>query len=199
VRNTPRCALRDTRRAMSQVALIASKGAPERDVLDRLFVRVPALAGFAAGGVMLAKPGSALRRRLISLLLRRAFATMARSDVDVLVLSYEPDAEVWMRSMSGVGISDCYRGHAGIRALYTDLDEAFEDWRWTIRAIVDGGDRVAVRADFVGHGRGSGAETAVVSGGTAVKLSDRGLAAWQEWFAEQDGWTKALEAVGLSE
>ena len=98
-----------------------------------------------------------------------------------------------------MGISDCYRGHHGIRALYADLDDAFEDWRWTIRAVVDGGDRVAVRADFVGHGRGSGAETAVLSGGTAVKLSDRGLGVWQEWFAEQDGWTKALAAVGLSE
>ena len=168
-------------------------------MFDRLFVRVPAVSGVVAAGVSRAKPGSALRRRLINLQVGRAFAAMARSDVEVLVLSYEPEAEVWMRSMSGVGISDCYRGHDGIRALYADLDEAFEDWRWTISAVVDGGDRIAVRADFVGHGRGSGAETAVVSGGTAVKLSDRGLATWQEWFAEQDGWTKALEAVGLSE
>ena len=123
---------------------------------------------------------------------------MARSDVEVVVLSYDPDAEVWMRSMAGVGISDCYRGHDGVRALYADIDEAFDDWGWTIRGVADGGDRVAVRGDFVGYGRGSGAETTILSGGTAVKLSDRGLIVWQEWFVEQDGWTKALEAVGLS-
>ena len=124
---------------------------------------------------------------------------MARSDVELVVLSYDPAAEVWMRSMAGVGISDCYRGHDGVRALYADIDEAFHAWEWTIRGVADGGDRVAIRGDFVGYGRGSGAETTILSGGTAVKFSDRGLIVWQEWFVEQDGWTKALEAVGLRE
>jgi ketosteroid isomerase-like protein len=127
----------------------------------------------------------------------RVFSAMARSDVEMVVTHYESDAEVWMRTMSGVGISECYRGHEGIRTLYADLDDAFEEWRWTIRGIADGGDRIAVRADFVGHGRGSGAKTTVNDGGTAVKLSARGLVVWQEWFAEQGGWDKALEAVEL--
>lgn len=100
-----------------------------------------------------------------------------------------------MRRMAGVGISDYYRGHEGIRTLYADLDEAFDDWRWTIRGVIDGGDRLAVRADFVGYGRTSGAVTAVESGATAVKFSDRGLIAWQEWFIEQDAWRRALDAV----
>ena len=52
---------------------------------------------------------------------------------------------------------------------------------------------------FEGYGRSSGVKTALTGGGTAVKLSHRGLIAWQEWFVEQDGWTKALEAVGLRE
>jgi len=121
---------------------------------------------------------------------------MARSDVEVILLSFEPDAEVWMRSMLGVGVSDCYRGHDGIRALYTDIDEVFREWQWFIRAIADGGDAIAVRADFVGHGRSSGVETTVNDGGMATKLSDRGRVAWQEWFAEQGGWTKAPRALG---
>ncbi len=136
---------------------------------------------------------------MVNLQVKRAFAAMARSDVELLLLSYEPDVEVWMRSMSGVGISDCYRGHEGIRALYADLDDAFSDWRWTIRAVVDGGDRIAIRADFVGVGRSSGVRISVNDGGTAVKLSARGRAVWQEWFAEQDGWKQALEAVELRE
>jgi SnoaL-like protein len=184
---------------MSQTPATAPQGKPDRDVLDRLLVHVPALAGSIAGGLTHLPPGSPLRRRLVNLQVKRVFSAMARSDVEVVVLSYAPDAEVWMRSMAGVGISDCYRGHNGIRALYADLDDAFNDWNWTIRAVVDGGDRVAVRGDFLGYGRGSGAETAVPSGGTAAKVSDRGLVIWQEWFVQQDGWKKALEAVGLSE
>lgn len=130
---------------------------------------------------------------------KRAFAAMARSDVELLLLSYEPDSEVWMRSMAGVGISDCYAGHQGIRTLFADLDDAFSDWRWTPHGIVDGGDCAAIRADFVGLGRGSGVETTVKDGGTAFRFSARGLVIWQEWFAEQEGWRKALESVGLSE
>ena len=70
---------------------------------------------------------------------------------------------------------------------------------WDVRAIADGGDRIAVQADFVGYGRGSGVQMAVNGGGTAIRLSPRGLVAWQEWSAEQGGSRKALEAVGLSE
>jgi hypothetical protein len=40
-------------------------------------------------------------------------------------------------------------------------------------------------------------ETTVNDGGMATKLSDRERIAWQEWFAEQGGWTKALESVWL--
>jgi hypothetical protein len=124
---------------------------------------------------------------------------MARSDVDLVVLFYEPDAEVWMRSMVGTGVDDCYHGHAGVRALYADIDDAFSDWWWVVRAIADGGDRMAIRADFTGYGRGSGVKTELIDAGTAMKFSSRGLAVWQEWFAEQGGWTRSLEVLGLSE
>jgi predicted ester cyclase len=124
---------------------------------------------------------------------------MARSDVEVVLLSYEPDAEVRMNGMSGVGINDSYQGYEGIRTLYADLDEAFGDWEWTIRKVVNTEDNIAVRGDFVGYGRSSGVKTDLSNGGTAVKLSPRGLIVWQEWFVEQDGWMKTLEAAGLYE
>jgi hypothetical protein len=75
----------------------------KRDVLDHLVVRVSALATLIAGGLRRVPQGSSLRRQLINLQVKRGFAAMARSDVDVVVRSYEPDAEVWMRSMAGVG------------------------------------------------------------------------------------------------
>ena len=134
---------------------------------------------------------------MLKLLVDRAFAAMARSDIDLAVLSYEPDVELWMRGMSGVGIGGCYRGHEGVRSLFADMDEAFADWSWTVRALVDGGDRLALRADFVTYGRGSGVKTTVTDGGTAVRLSGRGVILWQEWFVERDGWQQALKAVEL--
>ena len=101
--------------------------------------------------------------------------------------------------MSGVGIGGCYRGHEGVRALYADVDGAFEAWSWTIRAVVVAGDRLAIRADFLGVGRGSGVSTTLMDSGTAMRLSTRGAVSWQEWFVEQNGWQKALEAAGLSD
>jgi hypothetical protein len=180
---------------MAQDSTVAASG---RDVLDRVLLRAPGVAETIAGGLRRVAVDSPMRKRLVNLQVKRAFAAMARSDVDVLLLSYEPDAEVWMRSMAGVGVGDCYRGHEGIRALYVELDEVFRDWRWDIRAVADGGDRLAVRGDFVGYGRSSGVETSLRNGGTAVRLSERGLVSWQEWFAEQDGWDRALAAVGLA-
>jgi ketosteroid isomerase-like protein len=168
-------------------------------VLDGLLVRVPALAGLMGAGLRRVPPGSSLRRRLVRFQVKRGFAAMARSDVAIVVLFYEPDAEVWMQSMSGVGVGDCYHGPEGIRTLYGEIDEVFADWAWTIRALADGGDRIAVRADFVGHGRSSGVKTDLRDGGMAIKFSARNLIAWQEWFVEPGGWGKALQAVGLSE
>ena len=81
---------------------------------------------------------------------------MARSDTDMVVLLYEPDAELWMRSMAGVGVGERYLGHDGVRAIYSDLDDAFGTWAWTIRAVVDLGDRVAVQADFVATDEAAG-------------------------------------------
>jgi hypothetical protein len=184
---------------MSHDPVTAPPGASERDVLGRLLVRVPALAGVMSGAGRRLRPGSWLRRRLVNQQIKRGFGAMARSDVEVVLLAYEPDAEVWMSGMAGVGISDCYRGYAGIRTLYADLDEAFGDWAWTACAVVDGGDRLAIRTDFVGYGRGSGARTVINDGGTAFKLSERGVVVWQQWFVEPGGWKQALAAVGLRE
>ena len=77
--------------------------------------------------------------------MKRGFAAMARSDTEVVVLLYEPDAEVWMHGMVGVGLSECYRGRDGVRTLYADIDDVFSEWRWTIHSVTDGGDRLVAR------------------------------------------------------
>jgi ketosteroid isomerase-like protein len=186
---------RDTERPMSQ----NSTPVPKRDALDQALARVPALTGLMIVAVSRLHPGSMLRKRLLGLAIRRGFAAMARSDVELVLQRYEPDVEVWMRGMAAVGVSDCYHGHEGIRDLYADVDDVFDDWRWILQGVVDGGDRLATRMDFVGRGRGSGVQTIVSDAGMAISLSARGRIAWQEFFVEQNGWPKALEAAGLRE
>ena len=128
---------------------------------------------------------------------KRGFAAMARSDVDLVVLNYEPEAEVEMVAMAALGMAERYRGHAGIRALYADIDSVFAEWRWDIREIVDAVNSIAIRADFAGVGRGSGAETSLRGGGTAIRFSGRGLVEWQAWYVEDGAWEKALNVAGL--
>jgi ketosteroid isomerase-like protein len=164
-------------------------------VLDRLQARVPALSGVLLAGVRRLPSNSRLRTRVVNWSVGRGFAAMNRSDVDLVVLLYEPDAVVFVRGMAGVGIRDRYVGHEGIRELYADIDDAYRDWAWTIRAVVDAGDRLAVRTDFLAHGRSSGAETTLSDAGTLVTFSPRGKAARQEWFVESGGWRDAMEAL----
>jgi ketosteroid isomerase-like protein len=173
--------------------------AGKRDLLDSLVLRVPAVGTAVTAGIVRLELGSPLRRRLMHAAVRRGFSAMGRSDVDVNVLLYEPDTEVWMHGMDGVGVGGCFRGREGVRALYGEIDDAFERWSWTIDRLVDGGDRIAVRGDFVGYGRGSGVRTELTSGGTSMELSSRGKIARQEWMVEQDAWQRVLEAAGLRE
>jgi hypothetical protein len=167
-----------------------------RDLLDRLELRVPALSALVGAAVLRAPAGSRLRRRLVNSTLRRRFAAMNRSDVDLVVTFYERDAEVSMRGMAGVGISERYVGHDGVRAIYADIDAVFSEWSYSIRELADRGRRMAIRADFVGHGRSSGAETRLSDVGTFVEFSRAGRVARQTWFVESGGWRDALAAIG---
>ena len=60
---------------MSQENVEVMRSTRQRDLPDRLVVRVPALAGLIAGAVFRAKPGSSLRRRLVNLQVKRGFAS----------------------------------------------------------------------------------------------------------------------------
>jgi ketosteroid isomerase-like protein len=171
----------------------------KRDMIDWLLLRAPAVGTAISARTVQLKLGSPLRRRLMHAQVKRGFSAMARSDMDVNVLVYEPDTVVRMHGMLGVGVGDCFRGREGVRALYGEIDDAFERWSWTIDQLVDSGDRLGVRGDFVGYGRRSGVKTELISGGTVIELSSRGKIARQEWFVEQNGWQRTLEAAGLSD
>ena len=132
---------------------------------------------------------------------RRGFGAMNRSDVDLVVMAYEVDAEIRMSGMSGVGIKDRYIGHEGIRELYADLDEADGDWAYRVREVVDLVDQVAVRADFLGHGRSSGAATTLSDVGTLLKDlcpghgCSSGVVRRVRWLAQDDQSRRALTGM----
>jgi hypothetical protein len=128
-----------------------------------------------------------------------AFAAVNRSDAEIVLLGYEPDVRLRTHGWEATGIKAEYRGHPGALELFAALDEEFSEWGWNIRGLVDGGDRVAVRADFTARGRSSGADVTLIDAGTAFHLSHRGKVAHQHWCVGRDGWQQALDAVGLSE
>jgi ketosteroid isomerase-like protein len=170
-----------------------------RDVVDNALIRMPTLAGLISRGAMSLRPGSTLRELTMRLIVRRGFAAMARSDVGVVLLYYAPDAEVRMYGSIGVDVGERHRGHEAIRQLYADFDDAWAEWNWAIRSLVDLGDRVAIQADFQAKGRYSGVDLSLANGGTAIGFLPSGKITWQKWFVEPDGWNQARRAVGLSE
>jgi ketosteroid isomerase-like protein len=170
-----------------------------RDVFERVWVRRPLLADLAFAGGARLRPGSVLRRRLLRWRTERLFAAINRGDFDVVVLVYEPHAEVWTSGLDLLGIKDCYRGAEGVREYAAEFDDVFSEWSWTLRGVVDGGECLAIHYDLLGRGRRSGAETRVTSAGIAARMSDRGKIAWQHFFIQTDGWQEAIEAVGLRE
>ena len=104
----------------------------QRDLLDSLVLRAPAVGTAISAATVRLKLGSSLRRRAMQAAIQRGFRAVARSDVDLNVLVYEPDTEVWMHGMDGVGVGGCFRGREGVRRLYGEIDDAFERWSWTI-------------------------------------------------------------------
>ena len=175
---------------------LAARG---RDIFERVWVRLPPLFDLALAGSTRLPPESVLRTRLVRWRTKRQFAAINRRDLDLVVLAFEPDAEVWTSGLDLLGIEDCYRGADGVREYAAEFDEVFSEWSWTFRGVLDGGDRLAIHYDLLGRGRTSAAETRVNGAGIAVRMSKGGKIAWQHFFIQTGGWQKALEAVGLRE
>jgi hypothetical protein len=80
-----------------------SASASKRDALDMLLVRCPCLVDWMGAALGRMRPGSALRRRLMSLSIKRGFDAMARSDLELVLRRYDSNVEVWMRVWTGSG------------------------------------------------------------------------------------------------
>jgi hypothetical protein len=183
---------------MSQGTTANVRPIARRPIGDQIQLRMPSLVDYALARMARLPPGSPVRSRMLRRVLRGGFDALGRMDVEVPLLGYEPDCENLLFGATGLGLAERYVGHQGWRDLIGDVYENFGEPDFTVKRVLDGGDRWVVDVDFAGQGKASGAPV-LLNWGTVYFLSTRGKIARQEYFWQQNGWTLALEAAGLSE
>ena len=103
----------------------------------------------------IADTGGAMAQTNIELT-RDAYDAINRRDVEWLIARVDPDVEMHMFGIAGVPV--VYRGAAGIREYFRDMDELWASYEATPEEIRDLGDRVFVIGRQRFRGRASGIE-----------------------------------------
>ena len=163
-------------------------------LVARLLARVPGLAGLVAALLARLRPGTPLRRWLLSRLVVLGFRLNDRQDyVRVARLMYAFDAELRLHGYDAMGLPGRYAGRPGVVAFVDDWQREMGLSTWRPEEVIDLGDRVLVRVQFTGTGRTSGAALTHTSG-WLFQLSPRGRIAVHDFYWE---WQDALEAAGV--
>ena len=91
---------------------------------------------------------------------KRGVDAYNRRDVDAILRELDLDIE-WYSGLPMImsGSSTVYRGHDGIRELFREFDELFEEIHAEYGEIRDLGDRILAIGSIRMRGRGSGAAT----------------------------------------
>jgi ketosteroid isomerase-like protein len=123
-------------------------------------------------------------------LTRQAYEAINRRDVEWLAARAHPDLEMHMFGVAGVPV--VYRGAAGIREWFDDMDELWEWFEAVPEEIRDLGDRVFVLGRQRLGGRASGIEVEEKSA-LVFRLRDGLLTELRAYPSVED----ALAAAGL--
>ncbi len=125
----------------------------------------------------------------------RAVDAFDRQDFEAMLEELDAAVE-WYDAVPMLlgGEATVYRGHEGVRNLWLDLDDAFEERGVEFPEIRNLGDRVLATGRLHARGKGSGAE--VESPYAIVCDFENGKAIRIRTFLDAD---EALEAAGLSE
>jgi uncharacterized protein len=91
-------------------------------------------------------------------------------------------------------LAGTYHGHDGVRTLLARFTEIFDEARYEIDELLDGGDSVVALGRFRVRGAQSGA-TGTQPIAVVVKVRDGKLVAYRAYFDRE----QALEAAGLRE
>jgi ketosteroid isomerase-like protein len=130
-------------------------------------------------------------------LLTLGFEALGREDYDYLTLGYAPDVELNVFGSQAVGVNERYSGHEGFLEWAKDMHATLTDLSWTLGRVRAGADFWVAEVFVRGCGKTSGVPVELTFGGV-YHLSADGQVIRQDSFFE-DGWNRALAAVGLSE
>jgi uncharacterized protein len=124
---------------------------------------------------------------------KRGLAAGNRGDIDGLLAELDPDVE-WHSALHALlgGEQTVFRGHAGVRKMFRDLDEAFDEIHIEITEIRDLGDRLLAIGRNRARGIASGAE--IVSAYALVTEIKNGKTTSVRGYLNTED---ALEAAGL--
>jgi ketosteroid isomerase-like protein len=127
---------------------------------------------------------------------RRLYDAVARRDAEGVLAFYDP-VVVWESSETSVGKlmgPDVYRGHDGLRRMFREYYDAWENVEDTCEELIDAGEHVVSVVASRGRGRTSGVEVEwhpfgvwTIREGKVVRVA---------WFSSRE---EALESVGLRE
>ena len=123
-------------------------------------------------------------------LLRAAYEALERADIDALLDLLHPDVE--FRNPDYAMEPGIRHGHDGFRKAMEAGYEVFDDVRYEIEQIADGGDVVVVTGRFTGKGRAAGVPFEAPFAHLFEIHDDK--ASSVSWFQDPD---EALRAAGL--
>lgn len=130
-------------------------------------------------------------------MLTLGFEALGREDYDTLAIGYAPDVEFNVFGSAAVGIEERYLGHEGLRDWATDMHATLTALTWTLGRVRAGPEFWAAEVFVHGCGKTSGAPVELTFGSVYYLSPDRKVIRQDSFF--EDGWTRALEAVGLPE
>jgi ketosteroid isomerase-like protein len=125
-------------------------------------------------------------------LLRRVAEAYNARDVEAFTAYFDPSVELYSEMTTPGG--SLYRGHEGIRQLFRDLEDGWQEIRGEPESFFDLGDQTLVFYEARGRGRKSGAE---------VSMSVALMAEWRDelivYFKTYRDRKDALAELGVSE
>ena len=125
--------------------------------------------------------------------LRRSYDAFNANDLDAALEIFDPDIEWHTYIVPGPG-GGVYRGHDGVRELWSDAKRIFGDFRNVPEEMFDAGDQVVIFVRVEGVGAKSGA---AVQARIAHLMTFRGEQVVRvQSFEDHD---EALRAAGLPE
>ncbi len=123
-----------------------------------------------------------------------SYAAFRRRDADAAAELYDPECEWEVGAASAALGETSYRGHIGVQALMSDVNEVFPDWDPVIEELrlrEDG--TVLVRARAGGTARDAGIPLQMPVLGQLIEFRDRRILRVTQTDFPPPGWDEAAE------